>query len=107
MTLVLEGSADGQGPEAEQQRSLDGREGIVGVEQRLLDPVCQRRHQRLDNGGVVGVFARSEVDGGPEEQGRVFVYLIRRLVDVGNPSQGRRIVVTEPEGASSQKPGHI
>ena len=44
MTLVLEGGADGQGPQAEQQGGLDGREGIVRVEQRLLDPVCQRRH---------------------------------------------------------------
>ena len=103
MALVLERGADGQGPEAEQQRGLDGGEGIIRVEQRLLDPVCQRRHQGLGNGGVVGVFARSEVDGGPEEQGRVFEYLIRRLVDVGNPSQSRCVVVTEPEGTSSQK----
>ena len=103
MALVLEGGADGQGPEAEQQRGLDRREGIIRVEQRLLDPVCQRRHQGLGNGGVVGVFARSEVDGRPEEQRRVFEYLIRRLIAVGNPSQSRRVVVTEPEGTSSQK----
>lgn len=107
MTLVLEGGTDGQGPEAEQQRGLDRREGIIRVEQRLLDPVCQWQHQGLGNGGIVGVFARAEVDGGPEEQGRVFEYLIGRLIDVCNPSQSRRVVVTEPEGTSSQKSRQI